>query len=324
MNDRRIFFLGVNTGFLADGKPDERYLRFYATRSSSSLHCAIIGNVVVPGGYGSNAVSPTLTAEPVWTDLAAAIRRGGSMPGIQLATAWEGYAGSRRFVGAKPHEIIQKARQLVTGMGRGRIAGVLDSFEAAAAMAERHGFSHIQLHAAHGYLLGLLVDSRINSDSMYVLERLATLAVILRRAKVETSIRISLKTGEPNFDNIGTADFQDTIARLPFDYIDLSSGFYNIDKRLIYPTHPNILAARLNESLETGARHPDRAFILSGRAIRHDWTKLPSNVHLGLCRDLIANPNFLQEPHSGCHNHNKCHYYSRGSSHLTCGRWLNA
>src|SRR5262249_26142235 len=116
-------------------------------------------------------------------------------------------------------------------------------------------------------------------------------------------------------------DFQDAIARLPFDYVDLSSGFYSVDKRLIYPARPDVLAARLSDSVALASRHPGRRFILSGRAMRHNWAELPLNMQLGLCRDLIANPKFLQDPTNGCRNHGKCHYFSRGEDRLTCARW---
>jgi hypothetical protein len=320
-SNRLVFLLAVNTGFVTEGAPDSRFIDFYRSRSSPKLHCAIVGNVVTPGGFGSNAVTPTLTTEPVWADLVTAIRAGGSLPGIQLATAWDGYTGSRKFVAAEPREFIPRARHLVEHMGSEDVAAVLNSFDLAANVATQHGFGHIQIHAAHGYLLSLLVDYRINRGAMSVLDRLALLSERLRHNGVQTSIRISLKTGDPDFDSAGAVDFQATIAQLPFDFVDLSSGFYNIDKRLIYPARPEIVAARLRESLAVGLRHPRRSFILSGRALHHDWAGIPSNMHPGLCRDLIANPKFLQEPSNGCRNHSKCHYYSRGGDHLTCARW---
>jgi 2,4-dienoyl-CoA reductase-like NADH-dependent reductase (Old Yellow Enzyme family) len=321
LNGRRIFFLGVNTGFVIQGRPDEQYVDFYARRSSPDLYCVIVGNVVVPGGFGSNAVTPAITGETVWADLAATIRTGGSVPGIQLATTWQGYVGSRKFVATNPDDVISQARQLVAEMGVEQIGSILDAFDTGTDVAVQHGFRHIQIHAAHGYLLGLLVDQRINRDAARVLERLTTLGERLRRAGIETSIRISLRTGDAHFDSRGAVDFQNAIAHLPFDYVDLSSGFYNIDKRLIYPARPDTLATRLDDSLALAARHPGCRFILSGRAMRHNWAEFPPNMHVGLCRDLIANPKFLREPGNGCHNHNKCHYFSRGQDRLTCARW---
>jgi len=93
LKGRRVFFLGVNTGFVANRRPDDRFLEFYARRSSPKLHCAIVGNVVVPNGYGSNEVSPIITPDAVWSELADVIRLRGSLPGIQIATTWEHYTG---------------------------------------------------------------------------------------------------------------------------------------------------------------------------------------------------------------------------------------
>jgi len=311
----------VNTGFVTGGVPDYRCIDFYRQRSSPRLHCAIVGNVVVPGGHTSNSVTPMLSSEGVWFDLAKSISAGGSIAGIQLATAWAGYSSTRKFVSAQRHEVIGEARQLITSLGRDGITEVLDRFDEAAKIAVGHGYSHIQVHAAHGYLPSLMVDRRINPDAPRAIEKLSLLGDRLSRERIETSIRISLKTGDPDFDHTGSEAFLDEMAALPFDFVDLSSGFYNIDKRLIYPAIPAILDARLRDTLAVACRHPGCAFILSGRAMSHRISELPVNVHFGLCRDLIANPRFLSEPENGCRNHGKCHYYSRGSDHVVCPRW---
>jgi hypothetical protein len=39
--DRLVFLLGVNTGFVTGGAPDYRCIDFYRQRSSPGLHCAI-------------------------------------------------------------------------------------------------------------------------------------------------------------------------------------------------------------------------------------------------------------------------------------------
>lgn len=321
LNPRRIFFLGVNTGFITNGLPDARYFEFYRTRSSAALHCSIIGNIVVPGGFRSNTSTAILSVDPVWSNLAEAISAGGSLPGIQLATVWEGYAGTRRFVGLNPEKVIPMARELVETTGSIGISKILDAFEQGALLSANHGFRHVQFHAAHGYLLSLIVDERINPKAAVSLTRLSTMAKDLGSAGIETSIRISIRTGDPFFDAEGTDCFIDTISTLPFDYVDLSSGFYNIDKRLIYPTRPEIVAARHLESLLVASRHLSQSFIVSGKVMNMDREGLPFNVHFGICRDLIANPNFLENPIEGCHNHNKCHYFSRGEGQISCARW---
>jgi NADPH2 dehydrogenase len=103
--------------------------------------------------------------------------------------------------------------------------------------------------------------------------------------------------------------------------VDASSGYYNIDKRLIYPSVAAILDERRTDTAALASRHPAVQFILSGRASSAVHA-FPPNVHLGLCRDLIANPQFLDDPSRGCLNSGKCHYYSRGTGSVICPRWL--
>jgi hypothetical protein len=140
---------------------------------------------------------------------------------------------------------------------------------------------------------------------------------------VETSIRFSLRTGDRAFDENGRDVFLDAIASLPIDYLDASSGFYSLDKRLIYPSLASIRAARRLETLLLAARHVGVHFIFSGGLADELEAQLPANIHIGICRDLIANPNHLNDPSNGCVTSMKCHYFSRGEAHLTCSRWAD-
>src|SRR5258708_2628456 len=96
--DRKYFFLGLNTGFMSNGIPDSRCYEFYARRSRHGLYCAIVGNVVIPGGFGTNMNTPEISNSHAWRHLADAIASNGALPGIQLATAWKGYSGRKKFV----------------------------------------------------------------------------------------------------------------------------------------------------------------------------------------------------------------------------------
>src|ERR1700733_5682886 len=93
--NRRVFLVGLNTGYVSHGEPDQRYIDFYARRSSPALYCAIIGNVVIPRGQPSNSGTPTISRSEVWYRIARAILARGTVPGIQLSTTWEGFRGSR-------------------------------------------------------------------------------------------------------------------------------------------------------------------------------------------------------------------------------------
>lgn len=318
---RLNFFVGVNTGFVANDLPDERFVEFYARRSSVLLHCAIVGNVVIPGGFGSNAQTPIISGDGVWRRVATAITERNSVAGIQLASAWDGYIGNRSFRSKSASTVIEEARTLVSGWSEKNQAKLMESLEHGSILALDAGFRHIQLHAAHGYLFSLLIDHRINSNAPAILDRLSIWASKLQADSVETSIRISLRTGDISFDQLGRVEFLDQIAQLPFDYVDVSSGFYNIDKKLIYPGRPDIINARREETISFAQRHPTRSFIYSGRAMSRAATELPHNVHIGLCRDLIANPDFLKNSAQGCENSGHCHYFSRSKDNITCSQW---
>lgn len=321
VKSRRHFFVGVNTGFVTDALPDERFVEFYARRSSPLLHCAIVGNVVIPGGFGSNAQTPIISANNAWRRVASAITERNAIAGIQLASAWDGYVGNRSFRSKSAPTVIEDARVLVRALSDKDQASLMNSVEHGSILALDAGFRHIQLHAAHGYLFSLLIDPRINSNAPAILDRLSIWASKLQADSVETSIRISLRTGDSSFDELGRVEFLDKIAQLPFDYVDVSSGFYNIDKKLIYPGRPDIINARREETIFFAQRHPTRSFIYSGRAMSRAATDLPHNVHIGLCRDLIANPDFLKNASQGCENSGRCHYFSRSKDNITCSQW---
>jgi NADPH2 dehydrogenase len=201
------------------------------------------------------------------------------------------------------------------------IASTLKVLDEAAKLSVEAGFRHLQVHAAHGYLFSLLVDGRINARAPEVLERLSIWALKYSACDIETSIRISLRTGDSQFDAKGRDRFYAQIANLPFDFVDVSSGFYDIDKQLIYPGRPDVLGARRAETIALARRFPKQDFIFSGRALQEPGHDLPPNLHIGLCRDLIANPDYLTDPSKGCVNSGKCHYFSRRADHITCSQW---
>lgn len=323
LKNKMVFFVGVNTGYITEGLPDHRYVEFYRRRASPSLYCAIIGNVVVPGGYGSNSSTPMLTKDKIWGKIAAEIKGQGTLPGIQLATTWPNYQGMRRFVGKDHQAVISTSRDIAISIGRSGALGVVAAFSKGADIAIDHGFRHIQVHGAHGYLLSLLIDQRINPYAGEVLDKLSEAASDWIARGAEVSLRVSLRTGAKDFDINEGDEFIDRVASTPFTYIDLSSGFYNIDKRLIYPSTPDSLEARLIETSSVALRHQHRSFIYSGKAMSNINRIKAHNLHIGICRDLIADPDFLDGriEGGGCKNRNKCHYFSRGLQSLTCALW---
>jgi hypothetical protein len=221
---KKFFFVGVNTGFVVDKCPDERCFDFYAARSGHGLHCALVGNVTIPGGVGTNVNTAEISDHPAWRRLADSIAAKGALAGIQLATVWPSYTGMKNFVARGSADEISRCRDMVRPIAVGDIEYLFRAFHAGSDLAIKAGFGHIQLHAAHGYLLSLLIDRRIYPQADAVPKTIASWAARWAACGVETSIRVSLRTGDPAFDADGKEAFLDQIASLPVNYVDLSSG----------------------------------------------------------------------------------------------------
>lgn len=321
VENRKYFFLAVNTGFVQGRLPDDKCRAFYGERSRHGLHCSIVGNVVTPGGIGSNDVCAEISSAPAWRQLAESISENGALPGIQLASAWQGYSGMKRFVPNSGDDPLNEYWSLASSLSNQDARAAFDGLNRGTELAIKAGFRHVQIHAAHGYLFNMLVDPRLSRHAEFALQAIRQWARGLTAMGIESSVRISIWAGHPVFDDQRAHQFLSRIADLPVSYVDVSAGFYNINKRLIYPSTPRLLSDRLDATLAFASRHPETQVILSGKSALAWNPWLPPNVHIGICRDLIANPDFLLERTRGCALCMKCHYYSRGASHLTCGQW---
>lgn len=319
--NRKYFFLAVNTGLVQGNLPDAKCRSFYRERSKHGLYCSIVGNVVTPGGIGSNDVCAEISSAPAWRQLAESIGESGALPGIQLTSTWQGYSGMRQFVPRSGDDPLNEYRTVAASLSNKDARAAFDGLYRGTEFAIKAGFRHVQIHAAHGYLFNLLIDSRLSRHAEFSLGAIRQWARCLTAMGIESSIRISIWSGHPLLDNQCTHQLLDCIANLPISYVDISAGFYNINKRLIYPSTPQIISDRIEATLEFAKRHPNTQVILSGKSALAWEAGLPRNVHIGICRDLIANPDFLLQRDRGCALCMKCHYYSRGMYHLTCGQW---
>lgn len=320
-NERKCFFLPVNTGYVENSLPNDQYIKFYAARSGHEIHCVIVGNVVIPGGFASNSVCAEISDSMLWKRLTGAIAAKGAQPGIQLSTTWENYQGIKKFIPSDNYNPIYEYKAVLAHTSPSDIVQIFKNLRRGIELSILAGFTHIQIHAAHGYLFSLLLDEVFCQHSRLAIAELHSIAIELNEANIESSIRFSLITGDKGIDQNRSILIK-KIFDLPFSFFDISFGFYNINKHLIYPDTKILLDERLGLSLDLAEQFPDKQVILSGKSHGVWHTSLPRNVHIGICRDLIANPNFLSDRIAKCSDcMGECHYYSNSELQLKCSKW---
>ena len=318
----KLFFLPVNTGFFTSGNPNSSTLEFYSARSKHGLYCSIIGNVVVASGHSTNSTCGIISHNNNWMLLADAISNNGAKPGIQLSSTWQGYTGQKSFI-SKPEHAINYYSSAANKITVDEIKNFFDNLSYSTELSISKGFKHIQIHAAHGYLLSLLLDPNFSNMHDYVIEKLIAWNNSTKNMAVETSIRVSWESG---FNEKTEHYRQKQILCLfnqGFDFVDLSAGYYNLNKHLIYPIQKEVINRRLELGKEIAKNYPNQKFITSGRIDLNHLDDLPENLHVGICRDLIANPDYLLNKKQLCANHFKCHYFSTGKTSIECGVWEN-
>lgn len=316
----KVFFLAVNTGFSDNEKPDERCVEFYRLRTGKDIYCSIVGNVLTPEGYGTNSSCLRISEDTSWKKLANSIKENTTKPGIQLSTTWPSYQGIRTFKKQPPQQSIDSYFSAAANITNLAIEEAFLDLHKGTELSLRAGFTHIQLHAAHGYFFSLILDPLFSPNFELSKKLIGRWISKFKASTTELSIRISSRTGNQEIDKYREKTIQEILS-LDFDFFDISEGFYNIDKSLIYPTKKQTLAERHKLTIDIATRNPTKKIIISGHLKELETEDLPKNINFGICRDLIANYNFLSDKSNGCVNSMLCHYFSRGKSHIDCKRW---
>lgn len=311
----KTFFLPVNTGYYENGLPTEECLTFYKARCNNRIHCAIVGNIATIHGFVTNERTGRISRDTKWNQLSNIIKENGVLPGIQLASTWLGYIGQKNFIANNWAAYKEEVKTLLLQID---IPKVIADFRESIIISIEKGFQHVQIHAAHGYLLSSLLDPHL---SEYTCETVTALIQIANdfADELEISLRVSAYCG---FSDEIEADRLLVIESLfckGFSYIDLSEGYYNYDKKLIYPSTPQEKQERVKRSLLIAGNFPSQDFIISGGGSFQHHNLI--NIHRGYCRSIIANPNFNIVHDLSCKLCGECHYYTLGRDKLTCSMW---
>lgn len=333
----RVILAPINTGFASNGTPTDRLLQFHSLRASHAVGVSFLGNVAVHEHGLPNPHTAILRAS---TDLAPfgaladCMWARGSVPGIQLAHSLGALAPRRAWQAPDASAELARLRDLVVSISAVDIATALTRFQTSVRLASVAGFQVIQLHAAHGYLLSLLLSPRVNVrvdsfrfDAQWLEDLIQNAIAAAGPALLSVRISALLGLASAQEEADDAAVLVDRLTAAGVDIIDLSAGLYTLDRRLIYPNHrwnaPVYLDVLPRIVSQTGA-----LVIIGGRLtdIPAAARLLSDNVLLAFGRAFIADHGFAVKSMEGrdseitrCALTNRCHYFSRGRQHLECG-----
>lgn len=332
----RVVFAPINPGFARNGRPTARLLRFQRERAGPAIGLSYVGNVAITVIGRSNRSTPVLETgadSKRYAVLCRAIKRAGSLAGIQLAVAPSELQPKRHWRADDIVGEVCRLRQLLEALSSAEVRSMLSRFVSATAEARRAGFDVIQIHAAHGYALALLLDGAFNSRTGYFAADGVWLDDFARQLRVAAgnaliSVRLNVESGlrDAATDHASAARLALRLTRSGVDMIDLSAGFYTVDRRMIYPAARGVMPyLGVARALANEVQQP---VVFAGGV--HDLRvlppELPRNLFVGIGRALIADPLFAEKARRGehrattwCARTNRCHYFSAGRDGITCG-----
>ena len=329
MKTPRLRLAPINTGFYSNGEPTFENINFFSARSGRGIDLSMVGNIATTSETVPNASTGILSDNESWASLAETIREGGAIPAIQLSATLPGYKGQRAFVAHSTEAVIQQFKELFNQMSEYDWQALGSKFVQAIKACWKHGFSHVQLHAAHGYAFSLVLDPEVNPAKRGWKALISILDLLASSNQHAASLRVSWHTGLP-YDDMR----QSRILELWRPFIgkielDLSNGYYNLDKRHIYPPHQNGEAPFLANAVALAKEFPKASFVVAGNIWNpYETLKvIPSNLNISIGRALIADPDYLLRKNKTslmlCDDCGECHFYSNGAKNVTCPIWAN-
>jgi 2,4-dienoyl-CoA reductase-like NADH-dependent reductase (Old Yellow Enzyme family) len=240
---------------LADelGRATEAHVRLYRGWAESGCGLLITGNVMVDGRYverpGNVSIDGAQDAErrARLSKYAAAAGSQGAQVWVQLSHPGRQAALLVAPIAPAPSEVpvaspipLAEAREMTLA----EVAELVQRFASAALVCKETGFSGVQIHAAHGYLLSAFLSPLANvREDRYGgrLERRAAVlieVVAAVRAKVGPAFAVSVKLNSSDFQK-GGFSHEDAleVARwldaAGVDLIELSGGNYESPAMMI-------------------------------------------------------------------------------------------
>lgn len=226
--------------------PGDAIRKLYAAWADGGAGLIITGNVMIDGraltGPGGIVLEAGVPLAP-FRQWAQEARRGGaqvwmqlSHPGRQTPADLGGNAWSASDIAldlGKHSKLFPRPK----AMSEAEIAEVIARFAESARMAEEAGFTGVEIHAAHGYLLSQFLSPLSNrrvdrwGGSLHNRVRLLVETVKAVRAAVSPGFCVAVKLNSADFQRGGfDADNAERVVwmlnELPVDLVEISGGSY--------------------------------------------------------------------------------------------------
>ena len=319
-----VFFAPINPGFSRQGSLNERTLDFHINHSGRDIGVYYVGNVSMKKEWISNDNTVVLLETELnkWKRLAQGISKRGSLPGIQLAWKPELIKMQRSFQTENLDEQLYIFKHFYNEFND--IDHLASIYIKSINSAITSGFRVIQLHAAHGYALSLLLSRSVSGckdpSKTKGAQLLKTIFSNVNKKNNIIDVRVSLYEG---IDDTKTELEYKTqlfhiFVELGFDIISLSNGFYNIDKQMIYPPKRNGPII-LEDAISITEQFPNILWNVAGNMEEVILTDkdIPNNLSFSIGRQLMADPDTVIKIKRNqiykiqkCSECGACHYYS--------------
>lgn len=332
----RVLLAPINTGYAENGLPTPRLVRFHELRSDSSIGVNIVGNAAVSASGLSNKNTLVLqcgTSVGAYRELAEKIRKRGSLPGIQLAYSPLSIQPDRKWIARDREAEIERLQNIIRSLSNTAVGEVLNEFYVAARLAYESSYDVVQVHCAHGYFLSLLLDPRLNTkdddysaDGPWVQEFFRKLRKITAGRLLSVRLSGTMGLSDLALEQDATARLANVLDGCGVDIIDLSAGYYTINRNLIYPTAESDIGTFGLACSISGNVQCLVSFAGQASNLEHFESRLAPRQLLAIGRGLIADPDFAkkfkdsrQDEINHCQSCRRCHYFTRGRSYLECG-----
>jgi 2,4-dienoyl-CoA reductase-like NADH-dependent reductase (Old Yellow Enzyme family) len=338
----RCFLAPINTGYAEKGNPSRLLINFHSARSGKDIGISFLGTTAISRDTVPNENTLVLDNQAdlnSFRELSDCIRRKGSLPGIQLSCRLTKTIPAKAWRSRYVKNFIDSVKDEISSYSEDTFNKISKNFYGSICLAVKTGYEVVQLHAAHGYLLSLLLSPIFNvRNDKFGFPTCDLLFDIVERTRqsfpdIILSVRMNCIYGleDKNKELKRMISIASRLFEAGVDLIDFSAGVYDINKYRIYPSISDGHACYFPYALRIRREIGNDSGIISFTGNVWDLEKIDNdlvdNMAVSIGRSLIADPQFVSKYFD---NHPEeiilckrekmcpCHYFSNGSSHIEC------